>query len=471
MRLPPWSLASRARRLGRWLRAVVVALARAAATALRRGAGSSDRDANEPSRLTVGGRARRLGRRLRAVVAGLAGAAAAALGIGRGSSDSDANEPSRLTVGGLARRLGRWQRAAVVALAGAATALGIGAGSSDRDAKDPSRAAAGGEAADVGPGAPAIAAARRAAERRGRSPRRGGAEHYRRTATRRVTAKGARAFLPLYREAERSWGVNWRLIASIHRQETAFSTSPSTYHGLNDFGCCAGPMQFNVTNGPVSTWETYRNAYRQGRRPKHYPHRTRSHPSIYDDFDAIMAAGSLLSESGADRSLDAGSWSAAYAYYGHDLFGVTYASQVLARAVAWERDGFCPNCAVDEVLVAEFDDTYGESERRELLAAERRKKKDKPDRDRGRDRHGRGKAGDDGDRRRSRARKRRSTPPSAKKDRRGKPSPPRRRRGRTGPIEPSPPPATQTQPSPSPPTTAPAPPPCSLVHKLLGCRR
>ncbi len=352
-------------------------------------------------------------------------------------------------------------------------ALGLAVGSSDRDAKRPS-----------GPSvADAQASAAMVAERRGRRARRGGAAYYRRTARKRVSAKAAASFLPLYREAERVYGVNWRLIASIHRQETAFSTAPSTYRGLNAFGCCAGPMQFNVTNGPVSTWELYRQAFRAGRRPQRYPHRTRSHPSIYDDFDAVMAAGWLLSDSGAGRGLDFGEWSAAYSYYGHDLFGVTYANQVLARAEAWQRDGFCPNCGLDEGLVAEFEDAYGAAVRRQLIDAERRRKKQKRPklgRDRKGDRregHRRRKGGDGGSKNRARHRspgagKRPSRPPSANNDRPTKPPPPRPRQERTGAPEPSPPPPPPPPPpSTTPPVTAPPPPAreCDPVRKLLGC--
>ncbi len=207
--------------------------------------------------------------------------------------------------------------------------------------------------------------------------RRGGREYYRKTASRHVAASAGTSFMALYREAARSFGVSWRLIASIHRQETAFSTAPSTYHGLNAFGCCAGPMQFNVKNGPVSTWELYRQSFREGNRPRSYPHRTRSHPSVYDDFDAMMAAGALLRDGGAGEALDGGSWSAAYAYYGHDLFGIEYANQVLGRAQAWEFDGFCLNCPLDEVLVDAFDNAYGDEERRLLLAGEKREKEER----------------------------------------------------------------------------------------------
>jgi len=369
-----------------------------------------------------------------------------------------------LSLPGVEHRLSRGRLATLVALAGAAMALGMGAGSS------PSHRTAHRDAPAHAAGASPVVSATAARE-----------AYYRRIARTPVPARVVAGFLPLYHEAGRRFGVNWRLIASIHRQETAFSTEPSTYHGLNAFGCCAGPMQFNVTNGPVSTWKSYRQAFRVGRRPKRYPHRTRSHPSIYDDFDAIMAAGSLLSDSGAGRSLDSGAWWAAYGYYGHDLFGVTYASQVLARAEAWQRDGFCANCALDEGLVAEFDDAYGASVRRQLIAADRRGKKDKRpklgrDHERNRpDRYGRRKAGDGGSGDRAPHRsaaggQRPSTPPSAKKDPPPEPSP-RPPAKKDPPPKPSPPPPTPTQPPTAPPPAAPPPPPgeCDAIRKLLGC--
>ncbi len=105
-------------------------------------------------------------------------------------------------------------------------------------------------------------------------------------------------FYPIYSVAQRTFGVNWLLLASIHMQESAFSTAPGIYHGLNFAGCCGGPMQFNVTNGPVSTWQLVSNSYIYGKRPASYDHMTAKHPSIYDDFDSIMAAAHLLSADG-----------------------------------------------------------------------------------------------------------------------------------------------------------------------------
>src|SRR3954452_24725069 len=105
----------------------------------------------------------------------------------------------------------------------------------------------------------------------------------------RVARKTVAAFVPLYGRAARRFDVAWLLLASIHKQETAFSTAPGTYHGLNFVNCCAGPMQFNVTNKPVSTWGQFRHAHTLAPRPDAYPPPTVRHPSVYDDYDAIMA--------------------------------------------------------------------------------------------------------------------------------------------------------------------------------------
>lgn len=166
-------------------------------------------------------------------------------------------------------------------------------------------------------------------------------------------------FYPIYAQAQRTFGVNWLLLASIHMQETAFSTNPTTYKGLNFAGCCGGPMQFNVTNGPVTTWQLVSNSYEYGRRPRSYNHMTLHHPSIYDDFDSIMAAGHLLSADGAGYALDSSAWDAAYDYYGHDLTGVTYADQVLARAIGWSQHGFCIDCGVSTRMMEAVHAAYG----------------------------------------------------------------------------------------------------------------
>jgi hypothetical protein len=174
-----------------------------------------------------------------------------------------------------------------------------------------------------------------------------------------IDANWMGGFYPIYATAQSSFGVNWLLLASIHMQESAFSTAPSTYRGLNFAHCCGGPMQFNVTNGPVTTWDLVSDSYRYGSRPATYDHMTATHPSIYDDFDAIMAAAHLLSADGAEYALDGTAWNAAYDYYGHDATGVLYADQVLARAIGWSQHGFCFNCGVEATMVQAVHGAYG----------------------------------------------------------------------------------------------------------------
>ncbi len=174
-----------------------------------------------------------------------------------------------------------------------------------------------------------------------------------------ISRRWMEGFYPIYATAQRTFGVNWLLIASIHRQESAFSTAQSTYQGLNFAHCCGGPMQFNVTNGPVTTWDLVADSYVYGKRPARYDHMTSTHPSIYDDFDAIMAAAHLLSADGAEYALNDSAWWAAYDYYGHDATGVSYADEVLARAIGWSQHGFCINCGVEPAMVQAVYAAYG----------------------------------------------------------------------------------------------------------------
>ncbi len=192
-----------------------------------------------------------------------------------------------------------------------------------------------------------------------------------------ISRRWMEGFYPIYETAQRTFGVNWLLLASIHMQESAFSTAPGTYRGLNFAHCCGGPMQFNVTNGGAvnggagdggagdggagipSTWDLVSDSYIYGKRPASYDHMTARHPSIYDDFDAIMAAAHLLSADGAEYALDDSAWWAAYDYYGHDATGVSYADEVLARAIGWSQHGFCINCGMEGAMVQAVQAAYG----------------------------------------------------------------------------------------------------------------
>jgi hypothetical protein len=118
-----------------------------------------------------------------------------------------------------------------------------------------------------------------------------------------AAAEIPRHYLALYRQAGRGqvWRtrqgsrfVAWAVLAGIGKVESDHgrSSAPGVRGGVNRFGCCAGPMQFNLTNGPPSTWDTYGRG------------------SPYDPTDAIPAAARLLRANGAPGQLD----QALYAY-------------------------------------------------------------------------------------------------------------------------------------------------------------
>src|SRR4051812_24699205 len=89
---------------------------------------------------------------------------------------------------------------------------------------------------------------------------------YRLAAPRRGGPPGGRARRPvparspaLSRPAARGSGAPWTVLAAIGSTETDHgrSRAPGVRSGLNRHGCCAGPMQFNVRDGPPSTWQRY----------------------------------------------------------------------------------------------------------------------------------------------------------------------------------------------------------------------
>jgi hypothetical protein len=105
-------------------------------------------------------------------------------------------------------------------------------------------------------------------------------------------------YLRLYREAGagETWPdragrryAAWAVLAGIGLVESGHGQShaPGVRSGVNAFGCCAGPMQFNIRNGPPSTWDTWG----QGGNP-------------WDPADAIPAAARKLRGDGAQRDLD-----------------------------------------------------------------------------------------------------------------------------------------------------------------------
>jgi hypothetical protein len=106
------------------------------------------------------------------------------------------------------------------------------------------------------------------------------------------------------------------VLAGIGKVETNHgrSTLPGVRSGVNAFGCCAGPMQFNVRNGPPSTWDHYG----RGGNP-------------YNPRDAIPAAARLLCANGAPGDLRR-------AIYAYNHAG-WYVDQVLALARHYQAEG------------------------------------------------------------------------------------------------------------------------------------
>jgi hypothetical protein len=170
-------------------------------------------------------------------------------------------------------------------------------------------------------------------------------------------------YVGLYRAASAAFGVHWLLLASIHDQETAFSTlrAPGVRDGANGCGA-AGPMQFGIVGlapyragaascGPLTgqgagdTWRRY--AHAADRLPAAV--RSADYPlardrlagcdvvptgtgCVYADADAVAAAAAYLQDLGAGERLDDRAWQAARAYNGSPA----YADQVIDRARAWQ---------------------------------------------------------------------------------------------------------------------------------------
>jgi Transglycosylase SLT domain len=93
------------------------------------------------------------------------------------------------------------------------------------------------------------------------------------------------SYLAAYRQAGARYAIPWQVLAGIGAVETDHGRSPApgVHSGVNRYGCCAGPMQFSITDGPPSSWARYRvDADHDGV------------ADVYDPDDAINAAGNYL---------------------------------------------------------------------------------------------------------------------------------------------------------------------------------
>jgi len=82
--------------------------------------------------------------------------------------------------------------------------------------------------------------------------------------------------------------LTWQVLAAIGKVESDHgrSSAPGVRQGINRAGCCAGPMQFNLTNGPPSTWDSWGTGVRA---------------DVYDPAYAVPAAARKLCGDGLAR--------------------------------------------------------------------------------------------------------------------------------------------------------------------------
>jgi hypothetical protein len=128
-------------------------------------------------------------------------------------------------------------------------------------------------------------------------------------------------YLALYRASARACpGLPWTVLAAIGKLESDHGRArlPGVRWGVNRHGCCAGPMQFNIANGPPSTWDRYGDG-------------VRAH--VYQARYAIPAAARLLCRNGARGGRDVRGAVYAYNHAGW------YVARVLAIARRYQAGG------------------------------------------------------------------------------------------------------------------------------------
>jgi membrane-bound lytic murein transglycosylase B len=110
------------------------------------------------------------------------------------------------------------------------------------------------------------------------------------------TADIPATYLRIYKSAGKTYGVDWRLLAAIGKNESDHgrSTLPGVASGRNGAGCCSGPMQICTIRACGDTWGFYK---RDGNGD--------GVMSVWDPADAIPAAAALVrdlqTQFGADK--------------------------------------------------------------------------------------------------------------------------------------------------------------------------
>jgi membrane-bound lytic murein transglycosylase B len=93
------------------------------------------------------------------------------------------------------------------------------------------------------------------------------------------------SYLKLYKAAGSRYGVDWRILAAIGKNESDHgrSTAPGVSSGRNSADCCSGPMQLCTVKSCGNTWGYYAiDGDNDGVE------------SVYDPADSIYAAAALV---------------------------------------------------------------------------------------------------------------------------------------------------------------------------------
>jgi hypothetical protein len=123
-------------------------------------------------------------------------------------------------------------------------------------------------------------------------------------------------YLRAYEAGGAAYGVGWEYLAAIGKVETDHGRSdlPGVKSGVNSYGCCAGPMQFNIRNGPPSTWDSYGvDGNNDGAK------------SPWDPEDAIPGAARSLKANGAPADWDGA------------IFAYNHAAWYVAQVQRWAQ--------------------------------------------------------------------------------------------------------------------------------------
>lgn len=110
-------------------------------------------------------------------------------------------------------------------------------------------------------------------------------------------------YLAVYKAAGAKYGVDWRVLAAIGKNESDHgrSTAPGVASGRNYANCCSGPMQMCTVQSCSNTWGYYAvDGDGDGI------------ASVYDPDDAIYAAAGLVRDLQAIVGNDPGLLLAAY---------------------------------------------------------------------------------------------------------------------------------------------------------------